>query len=162
MKNQKIDKPVNKRFREMLEELRHNANTFAKKLGYKNGSNVYNITGIDFNTPSFDMLSRIALKFEEINLDWLITGRGKMFYQSYYDKLFKKHNPEAIGIVQDPTKDYVLLKTEDVKVSEQPISVNDPIVVEALMAMLKLQKKELDYLKNNSGSNTNAKVMDAN
>jgi len=68
------------RFKLMLTKLNMNPNEFAKKLGYDRGEKVYNLIKGKFKS-SFEMLEKIANNFVQINLQWLITGKGEMFIQ---------------------------------------------------------------------------------
>jgi hypothetical protein len=55
----------------------------AKKMGYSSPEKLYRLNRIkpnsgDFNNPSFDILVDLANMFEDLNMRWLITGRGKV------------------------------------------------------------------------------------
>jgi DNA-binding XRE family transcriptional regulator len=65
---------VNQRFAKMIEELGLNPNQFAKALGIATAQ-IYNINN-GRNAPSFDLLSKIALKYPNVNMVWLLTGNG--------------------------------------------------------------------------------------
>lgn len=55
-----------------------NVNNFAKKgLGYPSSEKINRLKKPE-NNPSVDIIYDISNKFEDINLDWLIIGRGSM------------------------------------------------------------------------------------
>ena len=60
-------------------------NTFANKLGVA-ATQVYNIRD-GRNAPSHGMYVLIGSKYPQVNLDWLITGRGAALKQQdeFYD-----------------------------------------------------------------------------
>lgn len=55
-----------------------NKSAFAKKI--KVGATVIeNIVGKRQTNPSFEVLEKTIFAFENLNADWLLTGRGEMF-----------------------------------------------------------------------------------
>lgn len=70
---------VSLRFRELLDKLGHNVPSFSKALQYSRPDKLYNIyNGIYY--PSFEILSDITKYFDNVNVDYLITGRGSIFH----------------------------------------------------------------------------------
>jgi transcriptional regulator with XRE-family HTH domain len=65
------------RFLQIIEAKGITAIEFAKQIGCSQSS-VSNVTR-GRNQPSFDMLKGIAQTFPDINLKWLITGKGNMY-----------------------------------------------------------------------------------
>ena len=65
----------------LIKNLGKNENSFAVALGV-NSSQIYNITkgssskGGKKTKPSFDLLTNICETFPQVNLTWLITGKG--------------------------------------------------------------------------------------
>lgn len=73
-----------------------NVNAFSKAyLGYNSPEKINRLKKEE-NKPSFDILVDIANKFDEINLDWLITGKGKMLKLSEKDKTFLASEEAAV------------------------------------------------------------------
>ena len=73
-----------------------NVKTFAcEYLNYKSSEKI-NRLKFDDNKPSFEIINDISNKFENINVEWLVTGRGKMI---------KDYNTNNI-IVSEPQKEY--------------------------------------------------------
>jgi transcriptional regulator with XRE-family HTH domain len=65
---------VHKRFEDMIKTLGITRNAFATRVGVAS-TQVYNIVN-GRNAPSHDMYERIGIEIPEINLTWLITGKG--------------------------------------------------------------------------------------
>lgn len=56
-----------------------NANEFAKGLEYASPEKLYRLIRDPENMPSSEILIDISNKFEDINIGWLITGKGDVF-----------------------------------------------------------------------------------
>ena len=69
---------VNQRIAWVMKELDHNNNSFAKSIGVTPQGLHGIITGK--NKPSYDMLFAIASKYTDVNIDWLVMGRGEMMH----------------------------------------------------------------------------------
>ena len=50
------------------------------------------------NRPGFDFLEAMALRFPQISMDWLLTGKGRMYKDSIQDT-----SPQAPEPAQDRT-----------------------------------------------------------
>lgn len=73
-------------FERIMEIIRYykikNISEFSKKyLGYESPEKINRLKKGD-RFPSFEILSNIANKFEEIDMSWFITGKGKMLKTS--------------------------------------------------------------------------------
>jgi len=72
---------VNERVAEIIEFYDLNVNSFSKRINI-NSSVIHNIVkgkkDGSKNKPSFMVLNKIILSFNNINADWLLTGRGRM------------------------------------------------------------------------------------
>lgn len=83
------------------------------------------------NKPSFEILLDISNKFEDVNLNWLISGRGKMTIEE--DSIYK-------GLEQNSSytnsKDSDLIKSKD-KIIELLEAENNRLKVE----IVQLQEK---------------------
>lgn len=54
-------------------------NSFAAILGYKQSEKLSRLFRVENAYPSYQIIYDITNKFEDINGDWLITGRGQMY-----------------------------------------------------------------------------------
>lgn len=50
------------------------------------------------NRPGFDFLEAMALRFPQISMDWLLTGKGRMYKDAIQD-----NSPQAPEPAQDRT-----------------------------------------------------------
>lgn len=105
---------------------------FAEILGVQRSAISHILTGR--NKPSFDLISKIIVKFPAINAEWLITGKGEMrkvvIQRSIFDEIESTTNETAPkNDVNIAPKSQVLPKITNVnteKPSTEPeISTND-------------------------------------
>ena len=62
---------------------------FADILGVQRSGISHILSGR--NKPGFDLMEKILVKFPDINAEWLITGKGKMYKESVAPHLFSDH-----------------------------------------------------------------------
>lgn len=67
------------RFDELVKVLGYSIPSFAKALGYERCDKLYNIQKGKYY-PSFEILQDITKYFVSVNVDWIISGRGSMFF----------------------------------------------------------------------------------
>jgi len=67
---------VVERFKEIMEKLEMDATTLSKKIGVEPSSISHILSGR--NKPSFNFLSKLAETFPQLNINWLVTGKGEM------------------------------------------------------------------------------------
>jgi len=72
-----MEDQIDKRLRHLLENERLTSSQFAKIVGYRPSSISHILSGR--NKPGFDFLQEILKKFDTINPDWLILGRGEIY-----------------------------------------------------------------------------------
>jgi transcriptional regulator with XRE-family HTH domain len=81
-----MEDQIDKRLRLLLENERLTSSQFAKIVGYRPSSISHILSGR--NKPGFDFIQEILKKFDNINPEWLILGRGEMYRttdKSVYD-----------------------------------------------------------------------------
>ena len=81
---------------------------FAEILGVQRSAISHILTGR--NNPSYDLISKIILKFPALNSDWLITGKGNMYKTLVQGSLFDFDTPK---------KDEISDKVTPIKPAEQ-------------------------------------------
>lgn len=82
---------INERLGQLIKELQLNNNSFAKAIRV-NPVVTFNIIEGRKTKPSFDLLQKILVTFDNINAAWLITGKGSIFVSNSYAKnLNTKH-----------------------------------------------------------------------
>ena len=75
---------INNRIDLIIKELGFNNNSFSGIVG-TNPTVIHNIIK-GRNAPGFELLSKIALSFGKINMNWLITGKGNMYVQEMLEQ----------------------------------------------------------------------------
>lgn len=68
---------MNKRLEQFLKAENISQSQFADSIGVARASVSHILAGR--NKPGFDFIQSMARQYPAINLDWLITGKGKMF-----------------------------------------------------------------------------------
>ena len=72
---------INDRINQLIEVLDQNPNSFAELIGVS-GAVVYNIIRGRRSKPSYDVLNKILLRFNEVNSEWLLRGEGQILDHS--------------------------------------------------------------------------------
>lgn len=76
---------INDRIAQLIKHLGMNNNSFSKAIGLSNNVTIGNIVGGRKSKPGYEILKAIALSFDSINSDWLLTGRGAILKKDYPD-----------------------------------------------------------------------------
>ena len=87
-----MEDEINIRLRLILDKEGLTSSQFAKIVGYRPSSISHILSGR--NKPGFDFIQEILKKFDSINPEWLILGRGEMYRTA--DKVTNKNNESAI------------------------------------------------------------------
>lgn len=74
--------PVIKRLGQYLMYKGLNQSGFATALGYSSSEKISRLFRIEGAKPSYDIIHDIANKFEDLNIEWWITGKGSMIKES--------------------------------------------------------------------------------
>jgi transcriptional regulator with XRE-family HTH domain len=72
-----MEDQIDKRLKLLLENERLTSSQFANIVGYRPSSISHILSGR--NKPGFDFIQEILKKFDNINPEWLILGRGEMY-----------------------------------------------------------------------------------
>ena len=68
---------MNRRLQQFLAAENISQSQFADSIGVARASISHILAGR--NKPGFDFIERMARQYPELNLEWLITGRGRMY-----------------------------------------------------------------------------------
>lgn len=71
-----MEKEINDRLFDFIQDNGLNVNTFSNRIGV-NPAIIHNIVKGRRTKPSCDVLNKIGLSFDNIDLNWLITGQSK-------------------------------------------------------------------------------------
>jgi hypothetical protein len=70
--------PIAQRIGKYIAHLNISRREFAFRLGYTSSEKINRLFRKDGAKPGFDIIEDMANMFVEINVDWLVTGRGEM------------------------------------------------------------------------------------
>lgn len=117
---------INDRITEIRNFFKLNNNQLAERIGV-DSTVVYNIVDEKGrrNKPSFGFISKFVLSFDNINVDWLITGRGdKMFIEKEEYKEPESSVEELCVMLKRENED---LKKDKAILAEQ-IALKDQLI----------------------------------
>lgn len=77
---------INERIMQVIKHYELNKNSFAKKIGVSSNSVIENIVAGRQSKPSYDVLSKIAVAFNDVHLRWLLNGEGEMLISKEYGR----------------------------------------------------------------------------
>ena len=106
---------------------------FARMLGYERGTKLGRLIKVDRKTgkmgnPSYEIVRDIANKFEEINPEWLLTGKGEMLKSGEGPSLLNENTPKYGGelkkewISKDVFDIVIKSKDEQIKTLEEQLN----------------------------------------
>ena len=85
---------MNRRLQQFLSAENLTQAQFADAIGVARASISHILAGR--NKPGFDFIERMALTYPDLNLDWLICGKGKMYNRGGND-IFGQLSPAALA-----------------------------------------------------------------
>ena len=92
---------MNKRLEQFLKAENISQSQFADSIGVARASVSHILAGR--NKPGFDFLVSMSRQYPALNLEWLITGKGKMFSGGIGATLFDDDENPAISAPQGST-----------------------------------------------------------
>ena len=93
--NDKLDK-MQERFKQLLEEKKLTATRFAALIKVNASAMSHILNGR--SKPGFDVLDKIAQAFPDVNLNWLISGKGSL----YNNSSAREYTPEKATVSSTP------------------------------------------------------------
>jgi hypothetical protein len=70
--------PFNKRLLELIKFSGKSLTAFGKELESTTAENIRKLSKNDNANPSIDIVSEISLKYPQVSVEWLLTGKGNM------------------------------------------------------------------------------------
>jgi hypothetical protein len=70
--------PIAQRIGKYIAYLQVSRREFALRLGYTSSEKINRLFRKDGAKPGFDIIEDMANKFVDLNVEWLVTGRGEM------------------------------------------------------------------------------------
>lgn len=121
---------INERVNRLIKEIsKGNKRSFSMKIGVS-ATVVENIVGKRGSKPSFDILEKIILSIENINSDWLMTGRGSMFHDE------QPVVPVAAPIITDSSESTIYYKMYEKKDEENKALIEQIGILKHTVQML--------------------------
>lgn len=113
---------VHDRLDALIKALGKNSNSFSQEIGVSNTHIYYIVKGNKTlggkkNKPSFDLLSKISETFPDVNLEWLVNGRGSMFH-SFEDKQGTANEIESVEKEESIDFGYKVVETLEQEIQE--------------------------------------------
>jgi len=110
---------------------------FADEIGVQRSSISHIIAGR--NNPSLELIQKMLNRFDSINPDWLILGKGEMYRQGKSATLFDQiiENKEVIvgkkETIEENTNHAKAIKTSNIENKEPIVSINNERSVEKML-----------------------------
>jgi len=154
------------RIRQIIEQKGLNSSDFATQIGSSRSVITHILNGR--NNPSWDILKKILEKYEDINTEWLLFGKGPMYKSersiirpekhfvqpSLFDKLESKVPEITIKPVKGTPPPEYRKEIED-KLVEKPIKqIENEEVIQIKTELKKIVKIMIYYSDNTFGSFT--------
>jgi hypothetical protein len=81
---------INERVGILIDALKLNKNSFSISIGV-DPTVIHNIVGGRLTKPSFEVLEKILLSHDNINLEWFILGKGDQIFKDKTSEVKKKY-----------------------------------------------------------------------
>jgi len=122
-----MEDQIDKRLKLLLENERLTSSQFAKIVGYMPSSISHILSGR--NKPGFDFIQEILKKFDTINPEWLILGRGEIYKTT--DKVID--NSKKSTIKESINTNQVKYEPDSPYVSNVKVERDGKVIVKVLV-----------------------------
>lgn len=102
---------MNKRLQQFLSAENLSQSQFADSIGVARASVSHILAGR--NKPGFEFMESMARRFPALNLDWFITGKGRMYTSGYQPSLPEEAPDSPAEMVETPSEAPALLFPEE-------------------------------------------------
>ncbi len=90
---------MHERLQQFLSAENLSQSQFADSIGVARASISHILNGR--NKPGFDFIANMSRHFPTLNIEWLITGQGRMYKDSQTSPIFRKIEPEPASAPSD-------------------------------------------------------------
>lgn len=142
---------INERMQKLINTVsKGNKRAFSNLVGVT-PTVIENIVGTRQGKPGYDLLEKIAFAIENLNLDWLLTGRGTMFNSDHQSSLEQDQLSLLAKSSTDQTQMVKMfmdrINEKDAKIDQLQIELRQQSVELATLKTkyLELQDKELPH-----------------
>lgn len=95
-----------KRLQKVIEYYGESASSFSEKIGVQRSSISHILSGR--NKPSLDFVLKVLSSYPEVELYWLLNGKGEFPYQTEKNPAAENRNSEvserSVNVIKDTTK----------------------------------------------------------
>lgn len=121
---------MNKRLKQIIEYYGITPHKFSQKIGLSEGT-IRKILNANTSIKS-ENLEKLAQTFTEINLDWLITGRGEMLFSEHTTKDdHTSASPDALQMIADLARENGQLQAENAELKKEIARLGSARIVSA-------------------------------
>lgn len=130
------------RLEAVLEAMKLDKPEFISRLGYTNGEKIYRLFREKdgrCGTPGYEVLRDISKNFENINIAWLLTGKGAMFHPDGWEEPAFPNDREANAVTS-------FLPGGERRLERQRVPLYDFEARAGLVPVFTNQNAPLDYI----------------
>ena len=117
------------RLKQIIENQKLSTTKFSQKIGVNEGTLRKVLT--ENTTLRSDTLAKIAENFPEINLDWLITGRGEMIFSQPATQAPHDTSQDALTLIADLARENGQLQAENAELKKELAHATTTMAVSA-------------------------------
>jgi transcriptional regulator with XRE-family HTH domain len=140
---------MTERFQLILKAKNITASKFADEIGAQRSSVSHILTGR--NNPSLDIILKVLKKYPDINVEWLISGKGPMSVQYPQSDFFDDDKPVESNIPEQKPNQYDLFNSDTPKHKQNNSETTVNIASKHFMDDSKNDKNNFE--KNNKADN---------
>jgi hypothetical protein len=111
---------INERVGMLIEALKLNKNSFSISIGV-DPTVIHNIVGGRLTKPSFDLLEKILLSYDNINLEWFILGKGNQIFKDKSSQLKEKYLKVAESPADYSSQNKILKELERLRTENETL-----------------------------------------
>lgn len=137
---------VNQNIKILIQHLNLNVNQFAKNLGLDRPDVIYNIVQ-EKTKASTDILELILQKYENVSMNWLLSGKGNMFVGGEVGLRVVKESNTAVPLVKENNPPAPFTKGEGNTQQNFMIEQQNRLI-EHLQREIQRLQRELEEVKN--------------
>lgn len=136
-----MDNQIVSRIKQFMEYKSLNSLSLAKELGYNSSEKLSRLFRGGNAKPSYDIIYDISVRFE-INVDWLITGRGTM--QNSHSARTEELKTASSSHQTTPTEESFLYKVykDQFEIAQKREEENRTLLTENILLKEKLHQME--------------------
>lgn len=108
---------MNHRLQQFINAENLTQSQFADRLGVAKASVSHILAGR--NKPGYDFIESLSRQFPNLNLEWLIGGRGRMYKITGQESRIQPENDESVAISDPHADDIFAESAETIEIQEQ-------------------------------------------